>query len=80
MSIETLREMLLWSAVINYVVLLIWYAVYALRRGWLHRIWGRWFRLTSEQFDTLNFAAMAVYKVGILLLNLAPLAALYIAG
>ncbi len=80
MNIEMLRETLLWCAVINYAVLLIWFAVYRFRREWLHRIWGRWLHLTGEQFDALNFGAMAVYKVGILLLNLTPLAALYLAG
>jgi hypothetical protein len=35
--------------------------------------------LTAEQFDALNFGGMAVYKLGILLLNLAPCVALYIA-
>jgi hypothetical protein len=36
--------------------------------------------LTAEQFDTLNFAGILLYKLGILLLNLAPFAALCIAG
>ncbi len=80
MSVETLREMLLWCAVINYAVLLIWFAAYTLAHGWLQRLWGRWFHLTGEQFDMLTFGTMALYKVGILLLNLVPLIALYIVG
>ena len=34
----------------------------------------------TEQFDTLNFAGMMLYKLGIMQLNLAPLVALYLAG
>lgn len=80
MNIETLRYTLLWCAVINYAVLLIWFVLYLLPHGWLHRLWSRWFHLTTEQFDTLNFAGMMLYEVGIFLLNLAPLCALYLAA
>lgn len=78
MGIETVRSTLLWCAVINYVLLLIWFVLYVGLHGWLHRLWGRWFRLTAEQFDMLNFAGMALYKVGILLFNLVPFVVLYI--
>jgi len=80
MSIEMARSILLWCTVINYAVLLIWFLLFALPHGWLYQLWGRWFRLTAEQFDTLNFAGMMLYKLGIMLLNLAPLVALYLAG
>jgi hypothetical protein len=79
MSIEMARSILLWCTVINYAVLTIWFLAYVLAHGWLCRLWGRWFRLTEGQFDALNFGGMAVYKVGVLLLNLAPCVALYIA-
>ena len=80
MSLEMARSALLWCTVINYALLMIWFLLYVLLHGWLQRIWGRWFRLTGEQFDTLNFAGIMLYKLGILLFNLVPLAALYIAG
>ena len=80
MSIEMAHSTLLWCTVINYALLLIWFLLFALPHGWLYRLWGRWFHLTAEQFDTLNFAGMMLYKVGIILLNLAPLVALYLAG
>jgi len=79
MSIEMARSILLWCTVINYAALMIWFLLYMAARGWLCRLWGRWFRLTAEQLDALNFGGMAVYKLGILLLNLAPCVALYIA-
>ena len=80
MSIEMVRSTLLWCTVINYALLLIWFVLYALPHGWLYQLWGKWFHLTTEQFDTLNFAGMMLYKLGIMLLNLAPLIALYLAG
>ena len=80
MSIEVVRSALLWCTVINYAVLSIWFLLYVLGHGWLCRLWGRWFHLTAEQFDALNFGGMSLYKLGILLFNLAPLVALHLAG
>jgi hypothetical protein len=80
MSIAMARSALLWCAVINYAVLLIWFLLYMLPHWWLYRLWGRWLRLTPEQFDTLNIAGIVLYKLGILLFNLVPLVALYVIG
>jgi hypothetical protein len=80
MSIEIIRNAFLWCAVINYIVLIIWFVFYMLPHEWLYRLWRRWFRLTAEQFDAINFAAIAFYKLGIFLFNLVPYLALRIAG
>ncbi|MGZ5055092.1 MAG: DUF6868 family protein [Methylobacter sp.] len=42
---------------------------------WLH---NRWFSLSAETFDTIHYVGMALYKIGILLLNIAPLIALWL--
>jgi hypothetical protein len=78
MSVEVVREALLWCAVINYGLLLVWFLLLVLPHEWLYRLWGRWFRLSTEQFDTINFAGIALYKVGIILFNLVPYIALRI--
>jgi len=80
MSVDIVRNFFLWCTVINYVLLVIWFLLYVLPHGWLYRIWGRWFRLTAEQFDAVNFAGIAFYKLGILLFNLVPYLALRISG
>jgi hypothetical protein len=49
---------------------------FSLAHDWMFRLHGRWFRLTTAQFDAIHYAGMAVYKVGITLLNLVPLVAL----
>ena len=78
MSIEMLRDFLLWSAVINYGLLLWWFLVFIFAHDWMHRFHGRWFRLTVEQFDAIHYTGMAIYKIGIILLNLVPYVALLI--
>jgi len=75
-----LVEFLLWCTILNYLVLIIWFAAFTLAHEWMFRLHGRWFRLTAAQFDALHYGGMAVYKVGILLLNLVPLVALTLIG
>jgi hypothetical protein len=78
MSIETLRGALGWCAVINYGVLLFWFLALVAAHDAMHRFHGRWFHLTAERFDAIHYTAMGVYKIGIILFNLAPYAALLI--
>jgi hypothetical protein len=78
MSIEVARNFLLWSTVINYGVLLLWFMVFALAHDWIQRIHGKWFRLSGDQFDAIHYAGMTIFKVGILLFNLVPFVVLSI--
>jgi len=76
MDLRTLRGVLLWSALINYGVLMLWFLVFIAAHDWIYMLHGRWFRLSIEQFDMVHYAGMAIYKTGILLFNLAPWIAL----
>jgi hypothetical protein len=51
-----------------------------LGHAWLFRLHGRWFQLSEERFDAIHYTGMAVYKIGVLLFNLAPYVALVIIG
>jgi hypothetical protein len=80
MSIEITRSFLLWCTVINYVILLIWFLFFVFARDGIQRLHGRWFRLSSDQFDTLHYAGMSIFKIGIILFNLVPYVVLRIVG
>jgi hypothetical protein len=77
MNPALLSSFLLYCTILNYLVLLLWFAVYVLARDWMFRLHGRWFHLTQGQFESLHYGGMAVYKIGILLFNLVPLIALH---
>jgi hypothetical protein len=79
-GIDMLRGFLLWSAILNYGLLLVWFLFFVFARDWIHRLTGRWFRLSVEQFDAINYSGMALYKIGIFLLNIVPYVALRIVG
>ena len=72
MNIETLRRMLAWSTLINYAILIIWFAAFTLCHDWVRGLHARWFSLTAEQFDFAHYTGMSIYKIGIMLLNLVP--------
>ena len=78
MTIEMTRKALLWCAVINYGILLVWFLFFVLAHDRMYLLHGRWFRLSVEQFDMLHYAGMSIFKIGILLLNLVPYIALHI--
>ena len=78
MTSSELKDVLLWCLGINYGVLLIWFGAFVFAHGWMYRLHTRWFKLSVETFDALHYAGMSVYKIGIILLNLVPLVALYL--
>ena len=78
MTVHEIRELLLWSLGINYAILLIWFGAFTCAHGWMYRLHTRWFKLTVDTFDAIHYAGMAVYKIGVILLNLVPLAGLYL--
>ena len=80
MTIDLVRDVLLWCTVINYGILLLWFLVFSLAHDWMYRFHGRWFRVSPEQFDAIHYAGIAFYKIGIFLFNLIPYVALRIVG
>ena len=80
MSIEILSGFLLWCAVINYGLLIVWFLAFLLMRDFIYGIHGKLFRLSVEQFNAVNYAGIAFYKILILVFNLIPYIALKIIG
>ena len=73
-----LKHVLLWCVGLNYLVLFVWFGVFVFGHDWMYRMHTRWFKLSVETFDALHYAGLSVYKIGIILLNLVPLVALYL--
>ena len=80
MTIEVTRNFLLWCAVINYAVLVMWFLLFVFAHDWMLNIHVRWFRLSRDQFDVLNYAGMSIFKIGIILFNLVPFVVLSFLG
>jgi len=80
MTIQVLREFLLWCLVINMGLLLWWFLFMTLAHDWVYRMHTKWFKLSMETFDTIHYAGMAFFKIAIFVLNLVPYLALRIVG
>lgn len=80
MTIEIIRATLAWCAVINIGLLLWWFLVFTLAHDWMYRVHSKWFKIPVDRFDAIHYAGIALFKIGIFLLNLVPYLALRIVG
>ena len=80
MTMSEIKEVLLWCVGINYGILLVWFGAFIYAHDWMYRMHTRWFKLSIETFDAINYTGIAIYKIGIMLLNLVPLVAIYLSS
>ncbi|HUU40717.1 MAG TPA: hypothetical protein VMW42_07245 [Desulfatiglandales bacterium] len=80
MTIDIIREMLLWCSIINLGLLFVSFFIFWAAHDWIYRFHGKWYKISVETFDTVYYAGMAFYKICILLFNVTPYLALSIAG
>jgi len=80
MTLEIIRSALAWCAVINIGLLLWWYLLFTLAHDWVYRVHTKWFNLSVDTFDTIHYAGMGLFKLGLFMFNLVPYFALRILG
>jgi hypothetical protein len=78
-TIEIARDVFLWCAIVNYAILVAWFLAFNCGHQMLYRLHARWFQLSVSQFDAIHYSGMAIYKIAVLVLNVAPYIALRIA-
>lgn len=76
MNLETISRFLLYSTLLNYGLVTIWFLTFYYAHDWLHRMHNHWFPMPKEPFDIIHYSGMALYKIGIMLFNLVPYIAL----
>jgi hypothetical protein len=72
MILPHIKAFLLSCAVLDYVVLIIWFGAFIFAHDWMYRFHGRFFKIPVETFDAIHYAGMAVFKIGALLFFLIP--------
>jgi hypothetical protein len=78
MTIDAIRQALLWCFVINMGILLWWFLFFMLAHGFMYKMHSKWFRISVEKFDAVHYLSMAVFKLLIFVFNLVPFIALSI--
>ena len=76
MTVETLTELLGWSTVINFGLLMFSVIKLVLVRGWVSKIHSMMFGLSEVELSRAYFQFLAQYKIAIIVLNLVPYIAL----
>lgn len=72
MNIETARKFLMWCSIVNYGILILWLAWFSLAYESMTKLTELFLRRKIEHLDTLNYAGIGLYKIGIILFNLVP--------
>jgi hypothetical protein len=80
MTIDLVRDVLLWCFIINIGILLWWFLFFSLAHDWVYHFHGKWYKLSVERFDAIQYGGMAFYKICIFVFNIVPYLALCIAG
>jgi len=80
MTVEMIRDSLAWCSVINLGILLFWALWFMLAHDFMYRFHGKWFKLSAERFDEINYSLIGIFKLGLILFNIVPYFALRIVG
>ncbi len=80
MTIDLVRNALMWCSIINMGLLLWWFLFFTLAHDWVYHLHGKWFKLTVERFDTIHYAGIAFFKICIFMFNIIPYVVLLIIG
>jgi hypothetical protein len=78
MTIDVMRQALLWCFVINMGLLLWWSVAIMLMHDFIYRIHSKWFKMSVEKFDSIHYTGIALFKIFIFACNLVPFIALSI--
>lgn len=54
------------------VLLMVWFAWFAVAGNWIYQIHARWFQIPRQSFDAIHYIGMAVTKIAIILFFLLP--------
>ncbi|WP_339339979.1 DUF6868 family protein [uncultured Oceanicoccus sp.] len=76
MDSEWLISFFAWGAVINLLLLLLWFLVIIVARDWIINFHGRWFKLSEQSFDKIHYGLLAVFEMLVFIFFITPYLAL----
>ncbi len=81
-AIDAVAGVLWRSAVIGFALLVLWLLIYLLAEGWMYGVHHRLLDVGRADFVRINYGGMALLKVAVFLLFLAPYISIrwYLAG
>ena len=79
-DIGLVKSFLLCALGLVYALLMVWFVAFVFFHDAVYRLHTRWFRMSVEAFDAVNYGGMAAWKIGALLLFAIPWLALVLVG
>ena len=79
-DIGLVKSFLLCALGLAYALLMVWFVAFVFFHDAVYRLHTRWFRMSVEAFDAVNYGGMAAWKIGALLLFAIPWLALALVG
>lgn len=80
MKSETVQALFGWCATINIALLIWWFLFFWLAHDAMYQFHSRLFEMSVATFDAIQYAGLALFKIGIFLFNLGPYLAMRIVG
>ena len=72
MDSEWLISFFAWGAVINLLLLLLWFLVIIVARDWIINFYSRWFKLSEQSFDKIHYGLLAVFEMLVYIFFVTP--------
>lgn len=63
MSYDNLQSLLGWSALINILLITVWFVMFRCYADKIYRLHSRWFSLSESQFASIHYSGMAILKI-----------------
>ena len=80
MGLAELRSFFLWCTIIDFGVMLVWFAFLTFGGGWVYAVHSKWFPMPRETFNVVIYSLMGVFKIIFICFALVPYIALCIVG
>jgi hypothetical protein len=80
MTPTLLREILGWCLIMNGALYLWWFLLLVCVRPRILTLHRRWFKMSDENFSSIHYLLLGLFKIGIFFFNVVPYLALRIAG
>ncbi len=72
MDVNLMVRFLAWCSVVNVALLMVWFFSLVVAKDLLYGIQGRWFNVSREILDAMNYGGLGLFKIGVWLFNLTP--------
>ena len=80
MTINEIKDFLLWCMAVNFAILLFWALLLAFSPRWVHALHSRCLPIGEQHFYAIHYGGMMIYKLAIMMFNAVPWVALHIMG